>query len=267
MPDISEAKILMIATDGYEDSELLEPRRILQSRGAEVVLASLETGEIEGDNGATVAVDRTIDEVEAGDYDALILPGGTKNPDALRMDARVVATIRAFAAAGKPVAAICHGPWLLIEADLVRGRRVTGWPSIRTDLRNGRSGAEAERAASLVLLDPDPEVIKGMGLPVDSHRAVLADLAAGCQGTQLGADFRLAKAGRAFTPTPSGSTSTTCLPRSAVNREPIAAMFTSLCRRAVVSSLRRRYGSGAWAARRIFIPSSPTWSTISAASA
>ncbi|MEA3008653.1 MAG: protease [Sphingomonadales bacterium] len=136
MPDISEAKILMIATHGYEDSELLEPRRILTERGADVTLASLETGDIKGDGGATAKVDCTIGEVEAGDYDALVLPGGTKNPDKLRMNEAVVATIRAFADAGKPIAAICHGPWLLVEADLVRGRRVTGWPSIRTDLRN-----------------------------------------------------------------------------------------------------------------------------------
>jgi protease I len=140
MPSIADARILMIATDGYEDSELLEPRRILKERGAEVVLASLERGEIKGDKAASVAVDRTIDEVDASDYDALVLPGGTKNPDKLRMDQRVVATIRAFADAGKPVAAICHGPWLLVEADVIRGRTVTGWPSIRTDLRN--AGAE-----------------------------------------------------------------------------------------------------------------------------
>lgn len=147
MPDISEAKILMIATHGYEDSELLDPRRILMERGAEVTLASLETGEIEGDGGATAKVDCTIGEVEAGDYDALVLPGGTKNPDKLRMNEAVVATIRAFADAGKPIAAICHGPWLLVEADLVRGRRVTGWPSIRTDLRN--AGAEVVDAEAV----------------------------------------------------------------------------------------------------------------------
>jgi protease I len=140
MPNISDAKILMIATDGFEDSELLEPRRILRERGADVTLASLENGEIEGDNGATATVDCTVDEIESGDYDALVLPGGTKNPDKLRMNETVVATIRAFAEAGKPVAAICHGPWLLVEADVVRGRRVTSWPSIRTDLRN--AGAE-----------------------------------------------------------------------------------------------------------------------------
>jgi protease I len=140
MPNISEAKVLMIATDGYEDSELLEPRRILRERGAQVTLASLEKGEIEGDNGAKIEVDRLVADVNPDDFDLLVLPGGTKNPDKLRMDETVVATIRAFAGAGKPVAAICHGPWLLVEADLVRGRRVTSWPSIRTDLRN--AGAE-----------------------------------------------------------------------------------------------------------------------------
>jgi protease I len=146
MPDIADARILMIATDGYEDSELLEPRRILRERGAEVTLASLEKGEIEGDNGATAEVDLTIDEVQAADYDALVLPGGTKNPDKLRMDERVVGLVRAFAGSGKPVAAICHGPWLLVEADVVRGRRVTSWPSIRTDLRNA-GGEVVDEAA------------------------------------------------------------------------------------------------------------------------
>ncbi|HEX8513504.1 MAG TPA: type 1 glutamine amidotransferase domain-containing protein [Allosphingosinicella sp.] len=148
MPNISQARILMIAADGYEDSELLEPRRILRERGAHVILASLDNGRIEGDNGACVEVDCTIEEVDAGDYDALILPGGTKNPDKLRMDETVVATIRAFAGAGKPVAAICHGPWLLIEADVVRGRRVTGWPSIRTDLRNAGGQVVDEEAVT-----------------------------------------------------------------------------------------------------------------------
>jgi protease I len=136
MPSIADARILIIATDGYEDSELLEPRRILKDRGADVTVASLERGQIKGDKEASVEVDRLVSEIDEGDYDALVLPGGTKNPDKLRMDERVVATIRAFAEAGKPVAAICHGPWLLAEADLVRGRTVTSWPSIRTDLRN-----------------------------------------------------------------------------------------------------------------------------------
>jgi protease I len=136
MPDISNAQILIIATDGFEDSELMEPYRILRERGAEVTLASLESGEIEGDNGASVQVDCTIDAVEMGGFDALLLPGGTKNPDKLRMEEKVVGVIRGFVESGKPVGAICHAPWLLVEADVVRGRTVTGWPSIRTDLRN-----------------------------------------------------------------------------------------------------------------------------------
>ena len=141
MPRISDARILMIATNGFEDSELMEPRRRLIEAGAKLTLASLDTEEIEGDKGeARIKPDLAIDQVDAGDYDGLLLPGGTKNPDHLRTNEKVVATVREFAEAGKPVAAICHGPWLLVEADVVRGRRVTSWPSIRTDLRN--AGAE-----------------------------------------------------------------------------------------------------------------------------
>jgi protease I len=136
MPKVSDAKILIIATDGFEDSELLEPRRILLERGAEVTLASLEKKEITGDNGKTIMPDAEIAGIDSKDFDALLLPGGTKNPDKLRMDEQVVYQVKKFADAGKPVAAICHGPWLLVEADVVRGRTVTGWPSIRTDLRN-----------------------------------------------------------------------------------------------------------------------------------
>ena len=137
MPRISDARILMIATNGFEDSELMEPRRRLIEAGAKLTLASLDTEEIEGDKGeARIKPDLAIDQVDAGDYDALLLPGGTKNPDHLRTNEKVVATVREFAETGKPVAAICHGPWLLVEADLVDGRTVTGWPSIRTDLKN-----------------------------------------------------------------------------------------------------------------------------------
>src|SRR3569623_996175 len=121
MPTISAARILMIATDGYEDSELLETRRLLEERGADVTLASLKKEEIKGDKGATASPDATIDEVDAGDYEALVLPGGAANPDKLRMNDRVVETVRAFARSGRPVAAICHVPWLLVEADVVRG--------------------------------------------------------------------------------------------------------------------------------------------------
>jgi protease I len=136
MPAISDARILIIATDGFEDSELLDPRQTLIERGATITLAALSHKEITGDNGAKITPDAEIADVTSRDFDALLLPGGTKNPDTLRMDEQVVYTIKSFVDAGKPVAAICHGPWLLAEADVIRGRTVTSWPSIRTDLRN-----------------------------------------------------------------------------------------------------------------------------------
>lgn len=136
MPDISEAKVLMIATDGFEDSELLQPKETLEGRGAQVTLASLATDTIEGEKGAKVTPDMEIGEIDPAEFDALLLPGGTKNPDKLRTEETVVRTVKRFVDSGKPVAAICHGPWLLAEADVIRDRTVTGWPSIRTDLRN-----------------------------------------------------------------------------------------------------------------------------------
>ena len=140
MPRISDAKVLIVATDGFEESELFGPREILQKRGAEVKLASPKAEPIQAtvhdDPGKTIRPDLTLDQARAGDFDALVLPGGVRNPDALRLNDRAIALIRAFADAGKPIGAICHGPWLLIETDLVRDRRVTGWPSIWTDLKN-----------------------------------------------------------------------------------------------------------------------------------
>jgi protease I len=136
MPDISASKILIIATDGFEDSELLDPLATLKQRGAKVTLASLSKEDIEGAKGAKISPDALIGEIEGDEFHALLLPGGTKNPDKLRTEERVVQTVRGFVDAGKPVAAICHGPWLLVEADVVRGRTLTSWPSIRTDLRN-----------------------------------------------------------------------------------------------------------------------------------
>jgi protease I len=137
-------RVLIIATDGFEQSELTGPRDALNKAGIETVIASPEAGEIKGwqhtDWGDTIKVDMTLDEVDADAFDALVLPGGQINPDVLRMNEKAVAVVRSFAQAGKPVAAICHGPWLLVEADVVKGRTVTGWPSIRTDLRN--AGAE-----------------------------------------------------------------------------------------------------------------------------
>jgi len=140
MPKISDARILMIATDGFEESELFETRQILLDAGAKVTLASLDTKEIQGEKGdepgRSIKPDFAIEDVDSQDYDALVLPGGTRNPDKLRMNEEVVFTVKKFADAGKPVGAICHGPWLLVEADVIRGKTVTSWPSIRTDLRN-----------------------------------------------------------------------------------------------------------------------------------
>lgn len=140
MPRISEARVLIVAADGFEEWELFGPREILQKLEAEVVLASPKPEPIQAtihdDPGKTIRPDLTIDQANAEDFDALILPGGVRNPDHLRMNAGAIELIRSFARQGKPVAAICHGPWLLVEADLLRGRTATSWPSIRTDLRN-----------------------------------------------------------------------------------------------------------------------------------
>jgi protease I len=133
-------KVLILATDGFEQSELIDPKQALEDAGIETTVASPEAGEIKGWNhtdwGKSVKVDATLDSVSADDFDALLLPGGQINPDKLRMEEKAVSLVREFAQSGKPVAAICHGPWLLVEADVVRGRTVTSWPSIRTDLRN-----------------------------------------------------------------------------------------------------------------------------------
>lgn len=133
-------RVAFLATDGFEQSELLEPRRILDEAGATTTVVSPKAGEIKGwaesDWGQSVKVDRTLDEVSAGDFDALVLPGGQINPDKLRLEPKAVSFVHEFFEAGKPVGAICHGPWLLVEAEVVRGRKVTSWPSIRKDLEN-----------------------------------------------------------------------------------------------------------------------------------
>ena len=140
MPRISDARVLIVATDGFEESELFGPLEMLRARGAEVKLAAPDIQPIQAtvhdDPGRTIRPDLTVDEARAEEFDALILPGGVRNPDQLRTNAKAIALIRAFADAGKPVAAICHGPWLLVEADLLRGRTATSYQSIRTDIRN-----------------------------------------------------------------------------------------------------------------------------------
>lgn len=140
MPKIAEARVLIVASDGFEEWELFGPLEILRARGAEVVLAAPKLEPIQAtvldDPGKTIRPQLTIDQANAADFDALILPGGVRNPDHLRMNEGAIELIKTFAAQEKPVAAICHGPWLLVEADLLRGRTATSWPSIRTDLRN-----------------------------------------------------------------------------------------------------------------------------------
>ena len=134
-------RIMILATNGFEQSELMKPKANLEDAGFETTVVSLEKGEIKGwdqkDWGDSVAVEKTVDEIsDCSGYDALLLPGGQMNPDILRMNERAIAIVREFDMAGKPIAAICHAPWLLAEADLIKGKTVTAWPSIRTDLKN-----------------------------------------------------------------------------------------------------------------------------------
>jgi protease I len=140
MARLDGKRVLIVATDGFEEWELFGPRQMLLSEGAQVVLAAPTMTPIQAtvmdDPGRTIRPDLVIGDARAEDFDALILPGGVRNPDQLRMNADAIALIRAFDAAQKPIGAICHGPWLLVEADMLRGRTATAWPSIRTDLRN-----------------------------------------------------------------------------------------------------------------------------------
>ena len=137
---IVDKKVAILATNGFEQSELESPLEALKAAGAEPKIVSLETGKIQGivqgERGDKFEVDLTLDQANAEDFDALVLPGGLKNPDTLRATPAAVDFVRSFAQAGKPIAAICHGPWLLIEADVVRGRKLTSWPAIKTDVRN-----------------------------------------------------------------------------------------------------------------------------------
>lgn len=133
-------RIAILATDGFEQSELMDPRAALKAAGYKVDVVSLKSGEIRGwkgkDWGESVAVDVTLADASVDDYDALVLPGGVINPDKLRIQAAAVDFVRSFDKAGKPLAAICHGPWMLIESGAVKNRDVTSWPSVRTDLQN-----------------------------------------------------------------------------------------------------------------------------------
>jgi protease I len=138
--DLTGKRIAFLATDGVEQVELAEPWDTITSAGGRCELISPEPGEIQGfrhhDKGRTFTVDRAVSEADPSEYDGLVLPGGVINPDILRMDQGAVRFVREFFDQGKPVAAICHGPWTLVEADVVRGRTLTSWPSLRTDIRN-----------------------------------------------------------------------------------------------------------------------------------
>jgi len=133
-------RVAILATDGFEQSELLEPRKALDEAGAKTQVVSPADKKIRGWNhkdwGTEVAVDVPLQSANADEFDALLLPGGVMNPDQLRMKPEAVAFVKRFTDAGKPIAAICHGPWTLIEAGAVRGRTITSWPSLKTDLKN-----------------------------------------------------------------------------------------------------------------------------------
>jgi protease I len=140
MPRLENKKIAFLATDMVEQVELTEPWKAVEDAGGQPELVSLEEGEIQGfdhyDKADTFAVDRTVDDVSVDEYDGLVLPGGVGNPDTLRTNEEAVAFVREFVESGKPVGVICHGPWTLVEADVLRGRTLTSWPSVETDIRN-----------------------------------------------------------------------------------------------------------------------------------
>lgn len=189
--ELQSKRIAILVTDGFEQVELTEPRQALDNAGAQTHIVSPKSDQVQGwnhfDKADYFPVDVPLDRANAADYDALLLPGGVANPDQLRMDEKVVQFIRSFFQAGKPVAAICHGPWTLIEAGAVRGRQVTSWPSLKTDLQN--AGAQWV----------DQEVVVDNGLitsrkPQDIpafNRKLIEEFAEGKhQGQQLSASTR-----------------------------------------------------------------------------
>jgi len=174
MTDIKHKKIAVLATDGFEQVELTEPVKALRAEGAHVTIVSPKAGDIQGmnhhDKGYRIKVDLELSKANPEDFDAIILPGGVANPDTLRTDKHAVAFIKHFTDTKKPVAAICHGPWTLIEANAVKGRKMTSWPSLQTDLRN--AGAHWEDKSVVVdgnfITSRKPEDLK------DFNREILA---------------------------------------------------------------------------------------------
>ena len=176
--ELRGTRVAILATDGFEYVELDKPRRALEEAGAKVTVVSLKGEKIQGWNhdkpGDSVHVDITLDETKPGDYDALLLPGGVQNPDILRTHPEAVDFVRQFFSANKSVAAICHGPWMLVEAGVLKGRKLTSWPSLRTDITNAGGSWN------------DQEVITDKGLvtsrkPADIpafNKAMIAEFAA-----------------------------------------------------------------------------------------
>jgi len=138
--DLQGKKIAFLAADGVEQVELIEPWKAVEAAGGEPELLSIEAGEIQGfnhlDHGDTFPVDREVAQADASEYDGLVLPGGVANPDFLRGDANAVGFVRSFFEQGKPVGVICHGPWTIVEAGVAKGRTITSWPTLRTDIEN-----------------------------------------------------------------------------------------------------------------------------------
>jgi protease I len=140
MSDVKGRNIAILATDGFEQVELTEPQKALKAAGANVTVVSPKSGKIQGMNhdqkGDQIAVDAELSAVKPEQFDGLVLPGGVANPDYLRVNPEAMAFVKHFVSSGKPIGAICHGPWSLVETDAVRGKKVTSWPSLKTDLRN-----------------------------------------------------------------------------------------------------------------------------------
>jgi len=140
MSDLNGKRVAILIADMFEQVEMTEPRKALEEAGATTEIVSIQEGEVQGfdhyDKADAFPVDRSVEEASVDDYDALLLPGGVGNPDNLRMDENAVAFVRTFCEQSKPVAAICHAPWMLVEAGTVRGRTVASWPSLQTDIRN-----------------------------------------------------------------------------------------------------------------------------------
>lgn len=163
MPKITEAKILIISTNGFEQSELEYPRDQLREKGATVDVATLDGKSIKGwdgnDWGRDAEADLRIEDADATQYDALVIPGGQINPDLLRVEPAVIALVKAFAHQGKAIAAVCHAPWVLIEAGIATGREMTGYPSIRTDLSNAGARVVDEPVAcdSAIITSRNPD--------------------------------------------------------------------------------------------------------------